>query len=359
MGRLALPAAQRPQRFLAKQGNMAYASGSTGQLQVSQTDYLTSLDLISLITNTTGGTAPSGGQGLTAGSALSYAPLANVQVKVNGGRAPFSLPGYHTNVYHQAWNHDYTDALAANPNTISTANAWKGHLRVPLTVDPIAEKGSWYTGDTQLAMFMALTWNPTANVFGTVNSAAIGGSYDVYSEKFSAPAPDEPFGWLDEISYYKQTELYTTSALSNGTTSITLETDQDYVRIGLVFYTGLSTGSGATFAPADALYTAISLIMNDKFALIDTVSEDKLRFEYLQTYDLKNPVGVAWLDFMRLTPPTRRDLLPTDPDKAKRLQLKITSTSSSNNVDVITDTVMDSQFAERWARSAAARAGQK
>jgi len=54
-------------------------------------------------------------------------------------------------------------------------------------------------------------------------------------------------------------------------------------------------------------------------------------------------------------PPTRRDILPTDPDKAKRLQLSILSTSANNKVDVISETVMDSQFAERWIRSAKAK----
>lgn len=356
MGRLALPPQQRPQRFLAKQGNLAYSSGATSIQTVSQTDYLTGLDLISLLTVATGTAAPTGPQ-VGATPADAYAPLANVQVKVNGGRAPYSLPGYHTNVYNQIWNHDYVDSLAAAPIATSTTNNWTGHLRIPLTVDPIAEKGSWYTGDTSLNLAANLTWNPIANVFGTVNGATLGGSMDIYSEKFSAPAPDEPGGWLDEISYYKQTELYVSQALSNGTTNITLETDQDWVRLILIFYTGTATGAGNTFAPADALYTNLSLIVNDKFRVVDTCAEAKIRFEMLQTYTRLVSAGTAVLDFMRLIPPTRRDILPTDPDAVKRLQLQIVSTSASNNVDVISETTVDSQFAEKWARSARAKAG--
>lgn len=355
MGRLALGPQQRPQRFLAKQGNIAYASGGTNFVQVSQTDYLTSLDIISLQTVTETTTAPSG----TTSGAGAYATQQNVQVKVNGGRAPFSLPGYHTNVYNQAWNHDYVDSLATNPVVTNATNNWKNHLRIPLTVDPIAEKGSWYTGDTQLNLTCLITGNPGTNIWQTAGSATIGGSWDVYSEKFSAPAPDEPGGWLDEISFYKQTELYTSTPLSNGTTTVTLETDQDYIRILMVLYTGTAVGNGVTFAPADGLYTSMTLKLNDKFAIIDTLTEDRIRFEMLETYTRLLPAGTAVLDFMRLVPPTRRDILPTDPDAVKRLQLSIASTSANNNVDIITETTVDSQFAERWARSAAAKAGTK
>ena len=67
---------------------------------------------------------------------------------------------------------------------------------------------------------------------------------------------------------------------------------------------------------------------------------------------LNTTVGTVCVDFMRLIPPTRRDILPTDPNQAKRLQLSIVSTSSSNKVDIISDTMVDSQFAERWFASA-------
>lgn len=354
MGRLALPDTQRPQRFRAKQGNIAYSSGNTGTLQISQTDYLTSLDVMSNQTVVTGtGTAVVAGYG-------AYGALGNVQVKVNGGRAPFSLPGYHANEYLKTYDHGYIDALVADAVTTSTTNNWKNHVRVPLTIDPISEKGAWYTGDTQLNLNLALTMAAVGTVLSTVAAATIGGSWDVWSEKFSAPAPDEPGGWLDEISYYKQTELYLSGqVLSNGTTTINLETDQDYFRVILIFYTGSNADS--TFAPANGLWTSLSLIVNDKFSIFDSVDEQTMRFENLMTYGpisasamtLAN--GTVAIDFFRLQPPSRRDILPTDPDQARRLQLKIASTSASNKVDVITDTTVDSQFAARWARSAAAR----
>lgn len=352
MGRLALPDGQRPQRFRSKQGNLAYTSGVINPQPISQTDYLTALDIMSNQTVLTLTTSP-----VVAGY-NAFGPLANVQVKVNGGRAPFSLPGYHANEYYKTYDHDYYDALSADATTATSTLNWKNHLRIPLTIDPISEKGAWYTGDTALNMQVILTGAAASVVFSTVNAATIGGSWDVWSEKFSAPAPDEPGGWLDEISYYKQTELYLSGqALSNGTTSITLETDQDYIRIVLIFYTGSNAAS--SFAPATGLFTSLSAVLNDKFNIYDSVDEQTLRFENLQTYraiatgqtNLNN--GTIVLDFMRLEPPTRRDILPTDPNQAKRFQLKIASTSSSNIVDVITDTVVDSQFAQRWLVSAA------
>jgi hypothetical protein len=353
MGRLALPAAQRPQRFLAKQGNIPYGSGQSNPLNISQTDYLTSLDLISNQTVVVGSAAPSGLNGAGA-----YAPLGNVQVKVNGGRAPFSLPGWHTNVYNQVWNHDYVDGLVATPLSLNTTNLWANHLRIPLTVDPATELGSWFTGDVTLNLQVLLTFDSVSQVFGTVNGATLGGSYDVYSEKFSAPAPDEPGGWLNEISYYKQTELYLSGGqLSNGTTTFTLETDEDYLRILLIFYTGAR--DNPNFAPADGLYLNISLIINDKFRILDTLSEAKMRFEMLETYTRVLPAGTCVIDFMRLIPPGRRDILPTDPDTTKRVQLQIASTSSSNYVDIVTETVVDSQFALKWVQSAQAKAGKQ
>lgn len=356
MGRLALDPRKRPQRFLAKQGNIAWASGSTNKIDVSQTDYLTSLDLISVQTVTETTTAPSG----TTSGAGAYAPLALVSVAVNGGRTPFSMPGYHANVYNQIWNHDYVDSLATNPIVTNATNNWKNHLRVPLTVDPIAEKGSWYVGDTTLDLQCKVLGNTQANIWQTQATATIGGGWDVYSEKFSAPAPDEPNGWLDEISFYKDCERQVSNQqLANGSTTINIGTDQDIVRLFMVFYTGSEVGSGVTFAPADGLYTNMSLIVNDKFRIVDTLTEDKVRFEMLETYTRLLPAGTAVLDFMRLTPPTRRDILPTDPDSTKKLTLSITSNSSSNFVDVMVEAVVDSQFAEKWAKSARQKSGSK
>jgi len=360
MGRLALGgspgerATQRPQRFLSKFGNLAYNSGATSILQCPQTDYTTQVDLIGALTVTNGATAPTGPQ-VGAAPLNAYSHYGNIQVKVNGGRAPFSMPGWHANVYSQIWRHDYVDSLASAPNTVSVTNTFVNPLRIPLTLDPITEKASWYTGDTQLFLTLNLTWNPISVMFGTPQTSTAGGSTDLYREYFAAPAPDEPDGWLNEISYYRQCELYTTQQLSNGTTNINLEVDQDYVRILLIFYTG--SFAAATAAVADGLYTNLSLIANDKFRLLDTVAEQKLRFEALQTYARLLPAGSAVLDFMRLEPPSRRDILPTDANATKRLVLQILSTSSNNFVDVITEGMMDSQFAERWVRSAQQRSG--
>ena len=354
MGRYALPDAVRAQRFKTKQGNIAYSSGVTTPLVISQTDYLTSLDLMSNQQVTTGtGTAIVAGYG-------AYGALGNIQVKVNGGRAPYALPGFHANEYNKVWNNDYLDAMVTKTVTVSTTNNWKNHIRIPLTSDPLADKGAWYTGDTSLNLAVALTMSAVGTVLSTVAAATIIGSWDVWSEKYSGPAPDEANGWLDQISYYKQTELYLSGqVLSNGTTTINLETDQDYLRIGLVFYTGSNADS--TFAPAAALWTTMSLVINDKFAIFDTIDEQSLLFENLNNYYASSTttqnvaVGVYWLDFQRFRIPTRDEILSTDPDQAKRLQLKIASTSASNKVDVITDTIVDSQFAERWARSAKAK----
>ena len=359
MGRLALPAAARPQRYVRKEGNLAYSSGNTATQAIGQTAYLTSLDLISVQTTTTTTTAPTGGFGTTAGGA--FAPIANVQVRVNGGRAPFSMPGYHADVFTRIWDRDYSSDLTTNPNTGNVTNTWVNHLRVPLTVDPSSERGAWYSGDTALNLSLALTMNPVASVFQTVNAATIGGSWDVWSEKFEAPQPDqsaspETGGWLDKVSYYNQAQLFGSFALSNGTTNITLETDQDYIRIILIFYTG--TLNAQSFAPANTLYTTVTLKINDVASIWDTVSEARLRFEQDISYQQALPAGTAVLDFMRLdAPPTRRDILPTDPNIAKRLTLQIASTSSSNNVDVLTHTVTDSPFAQKWVDLARRQAG--
>lgn len=354
MGRYALPDAVRAQRFKQKQGNIAYASGNTGNLVVSQTDYLTSLDLMSNQQVTTTNSTP-----VVAGYGA-YGALGNIQVRVNGGRAPYALPGFHANEYEKAWNNDYVDAMVKLPVTQSTTNNWKNHIRIPLTSDPLSDKGAWYTGDTSLNLTLSLSMSAVGTVLSTVNSATIIGSWDVWSEKYSGPAPDEHNGWLDQISYYKQTELYLSGGvLSNGTTTFNLETDQDFLRIGLIFYTGSNADS--TFAPAAALWTAMSLVINDKFNIFDAIDEQSLLFENLHNYYASSTTtqnvaaGVYWLDFQRFRIPTRDEILPTDPDQAKRLQLKITSGSASNRVDIITDTIVDSQFAERWARSAKAK----
>jgi hypothetical protein len=364
MGRFALPEAVRPQRYRRSEGTLNYSSGNSANLQVGQTDYLTSLDLISSQTLVTTATVP-----VSLSGAGAYGPLNLVQVKVNGARAPFSLPGYHTNEFFKIHAHDYTDSLVASGATASTTNNWVNHLRIPLTVDPSSEVGSWYTADTQLNLTTWLTFNAVSVVYTTANSATMGGSYQIISEKFSAPPPDVNAQydavatagypgadtWLNKISFYRQVQLYGSFALSNGTTPINIETDQDIVRIILIFYTGALNAS--SYAPADALYTSLSLKVNDVANIYDTIPEASMRFDYLTVFKLKNTAGTTVIDFMRTEPPTRRDILPTDADKVRRLQLNILSTSASNSVDVVVESLVDSQFAQRWVNSAKAKAG--
>lgn len=357
MGRLALPEAQRPQRYVRKEGNLAYSSGTTQTQLIGQTAYLTDLQLISLQTLVNGATPPAGGFGATAGGAFST--LANVQLKVNGGRAPFSMPGYHADVYTRVWDQDYQSSMTANPNTASVTNAWINHLRIPMTIDPISERGAFYAGDTALNLTFALTMNPIANMFTTPGANTLGGSWDLFSEKFEAPQPDQSASvatgsWLDKISFYNQAQLYGTFPLANGTTNINLETDQDFIRVILIFYTGAL--NAATFAPADGLYTTLTLKINDVASIWDTVSEARIRFEQATTYLNNLPAGTAVLDFMRLRPPTGRDILPTDPNIAKRVTLQIASTSAANSVDVITQTSTDNPFAAKWVQLAAQQA---
>lgn len=345
MGRLALPPGQRVQRLRQKAGTIAYSSGVTTPLQIPQTDYLTAIDIMSNQTVVTGGTAP-----VVAGYGA-FGPLGNVQVKVNGNRTPFSMPGVHADQFNKLWDHDYGSQMTASPIATSATNQWKNHLRIPLTVDPDSELGAWYTGDTGLNLTVSLTMAPVATVLSTVNTATIGGSWDIWVEKFNAPAPDMPGGMLNQITYYREAILQGTYTLSNGRTAIILPIDQDYLRILLCVYTG--SNQDATFAPANGLVTAFDLVVNEKFHILDTMDEQTLQFENLQVDDLTLGAGYYAIDFMRLAP-SRRDILPTDLNNAKRLILNITSTSASNKVDVVTETTTDNQFAERWIRSAKA-----
>lgn len=346
MGRLAIPSGQRVQRLRQKAGTIAYSSGVTAPLQIPQTDYLTAIDVMSNQTLVTGGTAP-----VVAGYGA-FGPLSNVQVKVNGNRTPFSMPGVHVDQFNRVWDHDYGSQMTAAPIATSATNQWKNHLRIPLTVDPLSELGAWYTGDTSLNLTVSLTMAPVATVLSTVNTATIGGSWDVWVEKFNAPAPDQPGGWLNEISYYHEAILQGTYTLINGKLPIILPVDQDYLRILLCFYTG--SNQDATFAPANGLVTGLDLVVNEKFHILDTMDEQTIQFENLQIDDLALSAGYYALDFMRLTP-SRRDILPTDLNVAKRLVLYVTSNSTSNRVDIITESTTDSQFAEKWLQSAKQR----
>lgn len=356
MGRFALAEAQRPQRYVRQEGDIAYSSGNTGRQNIGQTDYLTGLTITSVDEVMTGGgtTAPSGLSGAGAFGALGL-----VQVTANGGRAPYSLPGYHGDVFYRIHDHDYESNLSADPLPTATGTAdWVTNLHIPLTVDPTSERGAFFAGDTTLNLACALTFNPITSFVGTVNAATFAGSWDVWSEKFSAPQPDQSAAaasgnWLDKISFYHQTQLYGTFQLSNGTTNINLETDQDFVRVILIFYTG--SLNAATFDPQDGLYTTLNLKINDVASIFDVVTESRMRQEMVETYKNVLPAGTAVLDFMRVTPPTRRDILPTDPNIAKRLTLQVASTSTNNYVDVITESMTDSPFAAKWVQLAQQR----
>ena len=353
MGRLALPVNQRFQRFPQFQGNIPYSSGAqSNPLPLVQTEYMAALDLISKQQVASGSAAPTGLNGAGA-----YAALGNIQLKANGGVAPYALPGWHANIFEQTWNHDYVDGLATAPLVTSATNNWKNHIHLPLTVDPVTQKGCFYTGDVTLNLSLQLSMDTAAQMFGTVNGATVQGSWDVWADKFAGPAPDVPGGWLDEISYLQFTKMYQSGVqLSNGTTPINLEVDQDFVTILLIFYTG--TRDASSFAPANALYTSMNLTVNDR-KIWDTVPEDWVRFTMLQTYDLVLPAGTAVIDFNRLEPASRRDILPTDPQSTKRLLLEITSTSTANFVDVVTQTTVDSEYAVKWIQSAKQRAGKR
>ena len=187
----------------------------------------------------------------------------------------------------------------------------------------------------------------------TVNSATIAGGWDVWRESYNAPAPDLPGGWLEPISYYHDVEVQLSQqALKNGTTPITLPIDQDYERIILVFYTGNSTDG--TFAPADALYTSLDLVVNGKIHVLESALELERRFEQDTLLDASKalPAGTAVIDMSKL-----KDVFPTDPGTVSTFVLNIASTSTSNNVDVITETVTDNPFAAKWVAKVAAAAG--
>jgi len=348
MGRYAVPPATRVQRFRQKAGNIAYTSGVTSKLPLPQSDYLTALDIISVQTITTTASSP-----VIAGYGA-FGPLGLVQLSTNGQRKPFSANAYVADIYMRIRNHPYKSDLTSDPVTVSSTLPWVNHLRLPLTCDPANEKGAWYTGDNALVMTLSLGCSTAAIVFSTVNAATIQGSWDVYRETFNAPSPDNGGTWLDNISYYHEFLMQTTQVLKNGATQIVLPTDVDYERIVLIFYTGSDTD--ATFAPADALYTNVDLVINDKIHVFEVLAEAERRFVMDQIYNTVLPPGSCVID-MKEVMRSLRDILPTDVQNVSSLKLNIVSTSASNSVDVYTETVTDSPFAARWAQMAAANAG--
>jgi len=357
MGRLALPRNQHPQRYRRREGVLTYVSAGPASQKIGSSAYLTGLDLISNMTAVTTAGVPAGTWGTTLAGA--FAPLQRVTVRKGGTTPIFSLPGYHTDTFTQVWDQDYASSLTANPLVTATTNVPISHLRIPLTVDPISERGAWYTGDTAQDITLAVDFNAATAAF-SANAPTWAGSYDVISEKFEAPQPDlstteDTGNWLDKISFFNQVQLFKTVTLSNGTTTVDLDTSQDYIRIVLIFYTGAL--NAIAFLPADGLYTTLTLAVNDVANLWDGISEASMRFEQAITYDRSLPAGTAVFDFMRDQPPRRRDILSTDPDECKRLTLKIVSTSSSNNCDIIVQSVTDNPAAARWVAQARTRAG--
>jgi hypothetical protein len=352
MGRFATDPSTRIQRFVQKFGNIPYtASGNAPTVDVPKSDYTTYIDIVSNQQVVAAGTAP-----VIAGMGA-WGPLGVLTLKTNGNRHPFTMPAYHADIYNRIRRAPYTSNLTADPVTISTTNNWTGHLRIPLTCVPDMTVGAFYTGDTSVTLTMQAQNYGTAVAFSTVNGATIQGSWDLYREIFQAPQPDQPNGWLSDISYYHEVSIQSTVNLQNGVNKIVMPVNQDYMRILLVFYTG--NNFDATFAPADGLYTTVDLVANDKIHLIDTIFEADMRFDMAQSYREVLPAGTCVVDFMRV-PNSRRDVLPTDSPTLTDLNLNINSTSGSNKVDVIIETVVDSPFATKWIASAQAlAAGQK
>lgn len=349
MGRFA--AAPRVQRFKQRMGNIAYSAGALNFVNVPSSDYTLAFDLISLQTITTGATSP-----VVAGYGA-FGPLGAVTIKVNGNRRPFSLSGYQADIYNRVRFNPFTAQLTTDPVTISSTLPWVNHLHVPLTVGEDTERGGWYSGDTEAQMTVNITGGAPTQAFSTVNAATIQGSWDVWREAFSAPAPDQPGGWLDAISWYHELVQQTTVTLFNGTAAQDLPRDLDYQRIFLFFYAG--NNSDGTFAPADGLYTTVDLVVNDKIHIWDNVTEAEVRFEMNQNYGMVLPAGVAVLDFVRLQEKigmSHRDVLPTDSSQVTHLQLKILAPGAAK-VDVVTETVSDNPFAARWIRQAASNQG--
>jgi hypothetical protein len=350
MGRFALPVHKRPQRFRKSIGSINYGAGSLQNIAggVPKTGYISGLDLESLIVVTCGGTAP-----VIAGYG-GYGPYQLLGIQV-GARQPIAMPGFHLEKFYEQFDAPYIDAMTTQPVVISSANNWTPHLRLPFTVSPDSEIGAWYAGDQTLQLNAFVTGNPATSVFSTVNAATIAGSYTVWVERFSAPAPDEPGGWLSEISFLDEKKLYGSFALKNGETLIALDLDRDYLEIMLIFYTGSTNDS--TFTPANGLYSAITLQVDDTIPLYDRIDEAALRFEMLQHYVRQSapPTGVAMLDFMfKDDSQSRRDVLPTDTDTTHSLNLRIVSNSTANTVDVVTHTVTDNPFAKKWVDAAKA-----
>ncbi len=346
MGRLATPAASRVQRFVQKVGNIVYASGNSGTVNVPQADYTTTLDVISLQTVTSSATVP------VIAAYGAFGPLQLVQVSVNGARHPYAAPGYFSDIYMRVRSDPYASQMTADPVTVSTTTTWVNHVHVPLTLAQGTTNGAWYTGDTTLQMVVKLGFNTPAVVFSTVNSATIQGSWDVWRESFSAPPPNQSAAWLAAISWYHEVAMQGTWQLKNGAaTTIQLPRDQDYQRIFINVYSGNDYDS--TYTPVYGQLTLTDLAINGKIHIFDTVSEGEMLFQ--QVFCYAEILGPGWyvLDFQRVKNSTR-DILPTDTSVVQMLNLNLTSTATTYFADIYTEAVVDNPFAAKWIAMAQA-----
>jgi hypothetical protein len=356
VGRFAIPAGQRAQRIVRKIGTVNYGAGSNPGLPggVPKSGYITEFDLRSSMQVVTGATAP-----VVAG----YGPygLQNLIQVLSGNRLPFSAYPFAANAFFETFDPPYKDILAANPVVTSSTNNWVDDLRIPLTVSPDSEIGAWYAGDVELNMDVQLGGAATTQAFSTVNGATIQGSHDVYVERFTAPAPDAPGGWLNEISFFTEFKRFGTFTLKNGETVIDLDRDRDYLRLMLVFYTGSTNDS--TFAPADALYTTLELQIDDNFSVYFPTDEATTKKRMLNDYQwsvagsgtkILRP-GIAMLDFMVEKHMSRRDVLPADAKLIQSIKLRVVSTSASNILDVFTHTAYDNPFAVKYIQAVQAQ----
>ena len=350
MGRLAVPAAVRAQRFKQNIGSIAYSAGATSPpLKVPQTDYTTGFEILSSQQVVVGATAP-----VVAGYGA-FGPLANISVSVNGARKIFSLNGYQADAYGRVRMEPYASQLTASPIGTNTTNNWTNHVWIPLTINEDSERGCWYTGDTELNMQITITGGAPAQAFSTVNGATIQGSWTVVREMFNAPPPYLSAQWLDAVTWFHEVIVQGSQVqLKNGVTTFDLPRDQDYQRVMLNGYTG--NNSDGTFAPADALLQFIDLALDTKVHIFDTIPEASMRFEQARTYAQVLTAGWQVLDFQRIKD-SIRDILPSDSSLVKILRLGITSNSTSNNVDVITESVYDNPFAQKFIAEAQRRSG--
>lgn len=329
------------QRFQKKFATLNYASGQVAQAQLPSDDYTTAVELISAQTVTTGVTPP------TIAGWGAWGPLQQITVTAPGNRRPFALPGYHADLAYRLRDHAWHSSMTATPNVASTTNAWVNHVRCPLTITNDTELGAFYTGDDSLDMFVQVACGTAAQAFTAVSGATIAGSWDAYREYFSAPAPDQPGGWLDAISYYRSHTVQFSGILLNAG-PISLPRLQDYMRLICVLYTGNNYDS--TFAPADGLYTSATLTVNSRINIVDGWSEAKVKFEQERVYKFALPAGSFVLDFNEILS-SRRDILPTD--AISSLQLTFATANGSAKADVICETVVDSPFAAKYAAAAA------